>query len=443
VVAPGGAAGAAAREENAYTLGVQAVLWGYPMVCHARTSEASVRLGAARVNAFRRFTELKTAADRCSLTPNNVTIDAYGWLDLREGPVVLHVPTLTEPRWYLVQIDDTFDEVADNVGGLNGPRAGTYAITGPDFRGEVPGEMTRVRLRTTQAFAAARIFVAGQADLPGAVEAQRGFHLMPLSAYLRDGLRYEPPEGQTLPAFSDDAPAELRFFERLGQTMRWYLPISADGADPLVKAFHQIGLSAAHGFDSRSLDEDTARGLARAAEAAEQIIDARWAEVGETDNGWRYYTAGGRTGHDLVLRATLAKNVLGAQLASEVIYARCNVDAEGKPLHGQHAYQLHFPAGHTPPVSVFWNLAMYGEDMMFVENDLGRFSIGSTTDGLTANPDGSLTLYVQHDRPDDDIASANWLPAPDTAFNLAMRFYGPSTTVLDGSYRLPAVTKTT
>ena len=335
-----------AREENAYTLGVQAVLWGYPMVCHARTSEASVRVAAAGVNAFR----------RSSVTPNNVTIDAYGWLDLREGPVVLHVPALTEPRWYLVQIDDTFDEVADNVGGINGRRSGAYAITGPDFRGEVPGDMTRVRLRTTQAFAAARIFVAGQADLPGAVEAQRGFHLMPLAAYLRDGLRYEPPEGQTLPAFSDDAPAELRFFERLGQTMRWYLPISADRADPLVKAFHQIGLSAAHGFDSRSLDIDTARGLARAAEAAEQIIDARWGEVGETNNGWRYYMAGGRAGHDLVLRATLAKNMLGAQLASEVICARCDVDAEGKPLHGHHAYQLHFPAGQTPPFSVFWNL---------------------------------------------------------------------------------------
>jgi hypothetical protein len=355
-------------------------------------------------------------------------------VDLRDGPGVLHVPTLTEPRWYLVQIDDTFDEVADNVGGINGPGPGAYGITGPDFRGELPGEMTRVRLRTRQCFVAVRVFVAGQADLPGAIEAQRGFHLMPLSAYLRDGLRYEPPEGQTLPPFSNDAPAELRFFDQLGQTMRWYLPISADGADPLVKAFHQLGPSVAHGFDSSSLDEDTARGLARAAEAAEQIIDARWAEVGETTNGSRYYTAGGRTGHDLALRATLAKNVLGAQLADEVIFPRCDVDADDEPLHGRHAYQLHFPAGQTPPVSAFWNLAMFGD-----ENDLGRPSIGSTTDGLTTNPDESLTLYVQHDRPDDDTTAANWLPAPASPFNLTMRLYGPSTTVVDGSYRLPAV----
>jgi hypothetical protein len=91
---------------------------------------------------------------------------------------------------------------------------------------------------------------------------------------------------------------------------------------------------------------------------------------------------------------------------------------------------LLFPARQTPPVSAFWNLATHGHS-----------SIGSTTDGLTTNPDGSLTLYLQHDRPADDTAAANWLPAPDTSFNLMMRFYGPSTTVLDGSYRLPAVTK--
>jgi hypothetical protein len=43
-----------------------------------------------------------------------------------------------------------------------------------------------------------------------------------------------------------------------------------------------------------------------------------------------------------------------------------------------------------PPVSVFWKMAMYASDMLFVENDFGRHSIGSTTDGLKKNPDGSL-----------------------------------------------------
>ncbi|MNO06325.1 hypothetical protein D3C81_2280610 [compost metagenome] len=58
------------------------------------------------------------------------------------------------------------------------------------------------------------------------------------------------------------------------------------------------------------------------------------------------------------------------------------------------------------------------------------------TSGLKPDTDGSLTLLIQQERPSD---TANWLPAPTGPFNLTMRFYGPGSSVLDGSYRLPAV----
>ncbi len=74
--------------------------------------------------------------------------------------------------------------------------------------------------------------------------------------------------------------------------------------------------------------------------------------------------------------------------------------------------------------------------MLFVENDFGRYSIGSTTDGLRKNADGSGDIVIQKDRPAD---TSNWLPAPAGDFNLTMRLYGPETSILDGSYRLPAV----
>lgn len=45
------------------------------------------------------------------MTPNNVTIDAYGDFDVSAEPLVIFVPALAESRWYIVQIGDTFDEV--------------------------------------------------------------------------------------------------------------------------------------------------------------------------------------------------------------------------------------------------------------------------------------------------------------------------------------------
>ena len=92
-------------------------------------------------------------------------------------------------------------------------------------------------------------------------------------------------------------------------------------------------------------------------------------------------------------------------------------------------------------MSLFWNMSMLGEDLMFVENGSGRYSIGSTTYGLASNPDGSLTIYIQQDRPGYQLVQANWLPAPDGPFHLTMGLYGPATSVLDGTYRLPAVAK--
>ena len=72
---------------------------------------------------------------------------------------------------------------------------------------------------------------------------------------------------------------------------------------------------------------------------------------------------------------------------------------------------------------------MYDQEMFFVANETGRFTIDSTTDGITANADGSLTIFIQHARPDGSRA-ANWLPAPEGSFNLTMRYYAPLSPVL-------------
>ncbi len=425
-----------AREDASYALGVQAYLWGVPFCEYGKTAIAGLKAGAVGLNTLRKFSSLKTAKDRFVVTPNNVTIDAYGICDVSQEPVVISVPRLTGDRWYIVQLSDYFDEIFHNIGGTKGQQTGTYVVTGPDFAGPVPGDMTELRSRTRWSAAAVRIFVNGDADLPAAVEAQRGFRIIPLSAYLHYGFAWKAPPSLPFETPPPEAPEDLRFFETLGHWMHKWLPVSADLSDALVASFHQIGLSVARGFEWRDLTEPVRRGVARAIAAGERIVDAAWDSTGETTNGWKYTFAGGRAGHDLALRAALAKYEVGAQLCDQVIYPNCTVDERGDKFDGAHRYILHFDAGKLPPVATFWNLAMYGPDMLFVENEIGRCSFGSTTDGLKKNADGSLTILVQKDRPSD---ISNWLPTPAGSFNLTMRFYGPLPSVLDGSYRLPAV----
>jgi hypothetical protein len=65
------------REERAYAAGVQTALWGRPFVDNINTLATSLKVGAAGLNYYRKFSELKTAADKFVNTPNNVSIDAY------------------------------------------------------------------------------------------------------------------------------------------------------------------------------------------------------------------------------------------------------------------------------------------------------------------------------------------------------------------------------
>jgi hypothetical protein len=84
-----------AREEKAYAAGVQTALWGRPFVDYVHTSSAGLKTGGMGLNYYRKYSDLKTAADKFVNTPNNVSIDAYGVADLGAEPVVVNVPTMS------------------------------------------------------------------------------------------------------------------------------------------------------------------------------------------------------------------------------------------------------------------------------------------------------------------------------------------------------------
>jgi hypothetical protein len=184
------------------------------------------------------------------------------------------------------------------------------------------------------------------------------------------------------------------------------------------------------------LDEATKRGLARAAVTAQAIIEDAFANSAEIVNGWRYQMGGGRAGYNYAMRAAFAAKSTGANVTEEVLYPNTRVDEKGELFSGANKYALHFEKDQIPPVSVFWNLNLFDDQQFFVENDFKRYSIGSTTDGLKTNPDGSITILIQNERP---AYVSNWLPAPKGPFNLTMRLYGAQTPILNGSYRLPPV----
>ncbi|HRD93354.1 MAG TPA: DUF1214 domain-containing protein, partial [Accumulibacter sp.] len=122
------------------------------------------------------------------------------------------------------------------------------------------------------------------------------------------------------------------------------------------------------------------------------------------------------------------------------VYPTSEADADGQPYSGANRYVLHFDKGQMPPAEGFWSLTMYNADFFFVDNRLGRYTLGSRSKFAT-NKDGSVDLYLQRESPGKDKES-NWLPAPDDRFILMLRLYWPREkppSILDGSWKIPPV----
>jgi hypothetical protein len=202
-----------------------------------------------------------------------------------------------------------------------------------------------------------------------------------------------------------------------------------------------LGIGPGLNFDPAKLSAAQQRGLQRAVEAGFERTRRYAREFGHVSNGWRVATNLGSYGSNRLLASTVGMRGYGANTAVEATYLPTFVDGEGRGLSGDHAYQIHFKSDQIPPAKAFWSLTMYSlPNNRLVDNPIKRYAIGDRTPRLKFERDGSLTIYVQHNRP-NGAAGDNWLPSPKGAFWIILRMYVPKPEVLRGKYVPPPVTR--
>jgi hypothetical protein len=135
------------------------------------------------------FAEPIAAQTASSLNPltvgvNHDTLLTAGWLDLRQGPLVLHVPDMND-RYYSVQFTDpSKNTVFAYVGKrTTGTQAGDYLITGPGWKGQVPGGLKQIASPNNSVIVAGRVLVESDSDLPTAYDLSKQIQLTPLSGW--------------------------------------------------------------------------------------------------------------------------------------------------------------------------------------------------------------------------------------------------------------------
>jgi hypothetical protein len=435
------------RAEEAQKIGVEAVVYGLPLVVMELTKITSTNVPGpqpnahAPINQFGNALKYPPASDHTVVRMNIDTLYSWAWLDLSKEPMVLSLPD-TNGRYYMMPMLDAWTNVVASPGTrTTGNKAGNFAITGPGWKGSLPNGVKEIKAPTNMVWIIGRTQTDGPPDYDAVNALQKQYTLTPLSAF---GKPYRPPPGvidqrvnmRVGPADQLAKMDSTTFFQTLARLMASNPPLAADG--PVLAQLAKIGVVPGQDFDPNKLDPEVAKALDNCVGLALEKLQAASKTWGKPVNGWNVPPANvGKFGTDYNFRAVVAFIGLGANLPADAIYPFAFVDGDGRPLSGANRYVVHFDEGQTPPANAFWSLTMYDAQNFPVDNPLNRYTISSWMP-LTYNVDGSLDVYVEKDSPGKK-KEPNWLPAPAGDFSITMRVYHPKPAMLEGTWSPPAV----
>jgi hypothetical protein len=451
-LSPGSALAQTPAPDDLTAAAVDAWLYGYPLLSIAITGQQSTNVTApqdfqAPPNQFASLREFPDASFTAVVAPNVDTLYSSAFLDLAAEPIVFQWPDMGD-RYFLFPILDGWSDVVMSPGSrTTGEGAGTLVIAGPDWVGttpagiDLPADTIGLRVPTNLAWVIGRIYCSGTTEDYAAVHAiQDQLRLVPLSAW---GSDYTPPAGTvdaavdmtTAPVEQVNTMAAADYFGQLADLIGANPPSPADA--PILSSMAALGIEPGKPFDFNALDPAVQQALEAAPKAGLAKLPEGAATAGKMENGWLVLLHGGDYGTDYLLRAYVALLGLGANLPEDALYPDSHTDSAGQPLDGTSNYVVHFDS--DPPVKGFWSLTAYTAERFLVPNALNRFALRGN-DPLVKNADGSFDLYLQAKSPGAD-KEANWLPVPAAAFSMTMRAYWPEEAIIDGTWKMPTITK--
>jgi hypothetical protein len=445
---------AALRDELLYTRAVQAYLWAMPLINWYAMKEASeARWGAG----YHVLPIWKARLDAKTLvtTPNSDVIYAMGYVDLKDGPLVIEAPAGLQGI-----LDDAFQrplcsetKIAGKIWcgdvGLPGPdkgKGGKYLLLPPDWKGRVPWGYYAYRSRTYGVFVFWRGFFQDPNKLDGPVDVMEQTRIYPLNKKgTAPAMDFPDASGASIDMLP---PRDARAFEMLKRY------VDHEYVD--TRDFDMRGLLAAIGIvpgkpflpsahDREILDRAALRAYEMARYAASEIgarpgakyyPDRQWINGFPPDPGTPTFEA--KTYTDTDLRSAFFSIAYSTSPGMAINlpdvgakYPNTFRDASGAYLTGERAYKLTLPA--NIPAKLFWSVTVYdAENASGLANGKAFPSINQM-DKPAKNADGSTDLYFGPESPGD---GKNWLATvPGKGYFVILRLYGPGKAFYDQSWK--------
>lgn len=436
------------NELYAYTLGMQAYVFGFPYVYLpslrwdwvTQPKPPGNMTPYAPLNHFSHVRTLADASYRGGGGPNQDTLYSMAWVDVGKEPVVLSHPDMGG-RYFTFELacmdSDNFAYVGKRT---TGGKAGNFALAGPDWKGTLPNRVTALPTsRTPTVLIFGRTLIDGMADAAAVNALQDQYTLIPLSLWGRKDAKLLESRDVWKPF--DPKTDPLGEWRTMNRAMTENPPEAR--LAKLIEWFAQVGVGPGQDIDKR--DDATKRGLARAAVDGRKMLNdvIRSGKLGKQVNNWNIPPRTlGRAGlaDDFLLRGSL--QCLGGIIANEpeeAVYYNTTMDGSGKPFDGAKAYTIRFAPSQLPKVKGFWSMTLYDPTYNFTPNPINRYSIGDRTPDVKRDPDGGLTVYIQSTSPGKDKES-NWLPSTTSGlFILVMRTYMPGEEIVEQKWAPPPV----
>ena len=428
-------------------------MWGWPMAnLHNRKEifkdlkEPGLMGGIAPVaplNQLSMLSDYINAAERLVACPNQDVIYGFGMFALDQDAVVVQVPDFKDRFWVYQIANQRTDEIS-KIGAMYQTKPGFYLITGPDWKGKVPEGITGViHSDTNLGIVIPRIFVTDDpADKKAAQPLINQIMMYPLSKFdgkmkIKDWKNNNP----TLPSMvagSGNQETQWvvpeKFYDELPLILKEVPPMP--GEESFYEAMNAV---LKEGSKNPRVREIFTKAIL---EADKELLAPlfQFHNYGiKLSYNWTTITNGAEFKNDYITRVAVAKSNIFVNKSTETRYFYQDLDSKGVRLNSANKYTITFPKGQTPPVNGFWSLTMYNQYHFFEPNEINRFSLGTKNDGLKYNKDGTLTIYIQSEKPSKDKIN-NWLPAPKAGdFSLYIRAYWPKEEVAGGTWAPPAV----